>query len=60
MKEPQESEFGYLRSGLVLFTYLHLAAYPGVAKALLGSGHNRRRLRDRAAAPRVTCLSWPP
>ena len=38
VKEPQESEFGYLRPGLVLFTYLHLAAYPLVAKALLDSG----------------------
>jgi alanine dehydrogenase len=37
VKEPQESEFDYLRAGLVLFTYLHLAAYPQVAKALLQS-----------------------
>lgn len=37
VKEPQESEFAYLRPGLLLFTYLHLAAYPGVAKALLDS-----------------------
>jgi len=37
VKEPQESELSYLRPGLVLFTYLHLAAYPGVAKALLES-----------------------
>jgi len=35
VKEPQESEFGHLRPGLVLFTYLHLAAYPRVAAALL-------------------------
>ena len=34
VKEPQESEFGYMREDLVLFTYLHLAAYPEVAKAL--------------------------
>jgi alanine dehydrogenase len=34
VKEPQESEFAFLRDDLVLFTYLHLAAYPGVAKAL--------------------------
>jgi alanine dehydrogenase len=34
VKEPQESEFGHLREDLVLFTYLHLAAYPNVAKAL--------------------------
>ena len=35
VKEPQPHEFRHLRSGLVLFTYLHLAAYPGVARALL-------------------------
>jgi alanine dehydrogenase len=34
VKEPQESEFRHLREDLVLFTYLHLAAYPNVAKAL--------------------------
>jgi alanine dehydrogenase len=38
VKEPQPSEFGYLRPGLILFTYLHLAAYPDVAKALLDAG----------------------
>ena len=38
VKEPQVSEFAYLRGDLVLFTYLHLAAYPEVAKALLSSG----------------------
>jgi alanine dehydrogenase len=37
VKEPQESEFVFLRPDLTLFTYLHLAAYPGVAKALLDS-----------------------
>jgi len=37
VKEPQESEFGYLREDLILFTYLHLAAYPAVAEALLES-----------------------
>jgi alanine dehydrogenase len=37
VKEPQASEFGYLRPDLTLFTYLHLAAYPEVAKALLAS-----------------------
>jgi len=35
VKEPQLEEFGRLRPGLVLFTYLHLAAYPVVADALL-------------------------
>jgi alanine dehydrogenase len=38
VKEPTEKEFGFLRSDLTLFTYLHLAAYPKVAKALLAAG----------------------
>jgi len=37
VKEPLASEFEYFRPGLVLFTYLHLAAYPKVADALLAS-----------------------
>jgi alanine dehydrogenase len=38
VKEPQADEFRHLRPGLVLFTYLHLAAYPQVAAALLDAG----------------------
>ena len=38
VKEPQKEEYPHLRADLVLFTYLHLAAYPDVAKALLASG----------------------
>ncbi len=38
VKEPQPSEQGFLRPELTLFTYLHLAAYPEVARALLASG----------------------
>jgi len=38
VKEPQAEEFGYLRPDLVLFTYLHLAAYPAVGEALLQAG----------------------
>jgi len=38
VKEPQASEYEHFRPGLVLFTYLHLAAYPGVADALLERG----------------------
>ena len=38
VKEPLESEFAYFRPGLVLFTYLHLAAYPKVADALIANG----------------------
>lgn len=37
VKEPQAQEFGYLRPDLLLFTYLHLAAYPAVADALLAA-----------------------
>lgn len=38
VKEPKAEEFGFLRSDLTLFTYLHLAAYPEVARALLAAG----------------------
>lgn len=38
VKEPQESEFGFLRADQILFTYLHLAAYPKVADALVAAG----------------------
>jgi len=38
VKEPQPSEFGMLRNGQLLFTYLHLAAYPKVADALVDRG----------------------
>src|ERR671910_2535541 len=35
VKEPQHSEFPLLRPGLILFTYLHLAAEEAVTRALL-------------------------
>jgi alanine dehydrogenase len=38
VKEPIESEYGYFRDDLVLFTYLHLAAEPELTKALIESG----------------------
>ena len=38
VKEPQPEEFDFLRPDLVLFTYLHLAAYPAVGRALLAAG----------------------
>src|SRR4051794_26526613 len=34
VKEPLEEEFNYFREGLILFTYLHLAAEPALSKAL--------------------------
>jgi alanine dehydrogenase len=38
VKEPLDSEYKYFRPGLVLFTYLHLAAEPFLAKALKENG----------------------
>lgn len=38
VKEPQQSECAMLREGQVLFTYLHLAADPAQASALIDSG----------------------
>jgi alanine dehydrogenase len=38
VKEPQHSEFRFLRRDLVLFTYLHLAAEPALARELLRRG----------------------
>jgi alanine dehydrogenase len=38
VKEPQRAEWSYLRKDLLLATYLHLAAYPEVANALLEHG----------------------
>ena len=38
VKEPQADELDWLRPGLVLSAYLHLAAYPPVAAALLHGG----------------------
>ena len=35
VKEPQPSEYGFLRSGLTLFTYLHLAPLPELTEKLL-------------------------
>jgi alanine dehydrogenase len=38
VKEPQPEEVGMLRKGQTLFTYLHLAAEPELARGLMGSG----------------------
>ena len=38
VKEPQPSEYGFLRSDLTLFGYLHLAAEQDLASALVASG----------------------
>ncbi|WP_104135495.1 alanine dehydrogenase [Cryobacterium sp. Y62] len=38
VKEPITAEYAYFREGLILFTYLHLAAEPALADALLEAG----------------------
>ncbi|HLM34572.1 MAG TPA: alanine dehydrogenase [Gaiellaceae bacterium] len=38
VKEPIASEYGHLRDGLVLFTYLHIAADEPLTRALVDSG----------------------
>ncbi|MED4074257.1 alanine dehydrogenase [Priestia endophytica] len=38
VKEPLPSEYRYFREGLILFTYLHLAAEPDLAQALKDTG----------------------
>lgn len=38
VKEPLPEEYGFLREGLILFTYLHLAADRGLTEAMLRSG----------------------
>ncbi len=35
VKEPLPAEFGFFRPGLVLYTYLHLAAFPELTRELL-------------------------
>ena len=56
-RSPRATSSAYLRPDLTLFTYLHLAAYPDVAKALLSAGttgiayETVREGRRLAAAP---------
>jgi len=38
VKEPIASEYGRLREGLILFTYLHIAADEPLTRALVDSG----------------------
>ncbi|WP_334173107.1 alanine dehydrogenase [Sinomonas sp.] len=38
VKEPIASEYRFFRQGLILFTYLHLAAEPALTRALIDSG----------------------
>lgn len=36
VKEPQPAEYALLREGLILYTYLHLAAEPALTRELIG------------------------
>ena len=47
VKEPIAEEYGRLREGLTLFTYLHIAADEPLTRALVDSGITGDRLRDR-------------
>jgi alanine dehydrogenase len=38
VKEPQSSEYDFMRDDLILFTYLHLAADEALTRAMLDSG----------------------
>ncbi len=40
VKEPQQAEYGFLRPGLTLFTYLHLAPLPELTDRLLAAKVN--------------------
>lgn len=61
VKEPQKSEFKYYRPGLILYTYLHLAAERDVTKMLLqekvtGIAYETIELKD-GALPLLTPMS---
>ena len=60
VKEPQPSEFALLRDN-VLFTFLHLAANPELARALLGAGTTALSYdtvqRDDGSLPLLTPMS---
>ncbi len=38
VKEPEPCEYGFLREGQILFTYLHLAPNPSLGEALMNRG----------------------
>jgi len=53
VKEPQPAEFRLMRPGLVIFTYLHLAAEPRLAREMLqrkvtGIGYETIELEDHS------------
>ncbi len=59
VKEPVSEEYHRMREGLVLFTYLHLAADQPLTEELVAAQGHRHRLRDRAAALGVAAAALP-
>ena len=61
VKEPLPSEYGYLRPGLLLFTYLHLAADELLTRALVERGITaigyETVQRDDSSLPLLTPMS---
>jgi alanine dehydrogenase len=61
VKEPQPSEYGFLRPNLILFTYLHLAPLPELTNRLLESqvtGVAYETIRERdGSLPLLTPMS---
>jgi len=58
VKEPQAEEFAFLRPDLVLFTYLHLAAYPAVGRALLEACTTAIAYETVQGSPMAACRCW--
>src|SRR6202050_694654 len=61
VKEPQKSEYDHFRSGLILFTYLHLAPLPELTRQLVDAkvnsvGYETIRERD-GSLPLLTPMS---
>src|ERR1039457_1926205 len=61
VKEPQKAEYGFLRPGLILFTYLHLAPLPELTDKLVAakvSGVAYETIRERdGSLPLLTPMS---
>jgi alanine dehydrogenase len=60
VKEPVESEYGFLRDNLALFTYLHLAPLPDLTEQLLQknvTGIAYETIRENSSLPLLTPMS---
>ncbi|MBF0775464.1 alanine dehydrogenase [Streptococcus azizii] len=60
VKEPLAEEYGFLRKDLLLFTYLHMAAAPELADAMLASqttGIAYETVTDNGQLPLLTPMS---